>query len=181
MLLSRFDQESALGESLWAAANSTPPGCAAELSWHIQVRPLLNYIKLGDVQQPLTGIQCWDCTTTSPKETPKTRMDSTDAGLPAASIQCPVAWPALGADMASQQRVVGPPASKIWMQRLSNAYSPSKTLLKIYLCQHPTSSDEFKIEIPHIATGQDKKSQWNSLKVELSRTHYVWKDYEYLA
>lgn len=107
MLLSRFDQESALGESLWAAANSTPPGCAAELSWHIQVRPLLNYMKLGDVQQPLTGIQCWDCTTTSPKETPKTRMDSTDAGLPAASIQCPVAWPALGADMASQQRGCG--------------------------------------------------------------------------
>lgn len=74
MLLSQFDQKSALGESLLAAAKFTPLGCAAELSWHIQVRSFLDYIKLGDVLQPQTGIQCWDRTTTSPKELPKTRI-----------------------------------------------------------------------------------------------------------
>lgn len=99
MLLSQFDQESALGESLWAAANSTPLDCAAQLSWHIQVRSLLDYIKLGDVLQPQTGIQRWDCTTASPKEPLRTRIAQIqDSQQQAFSAQWS-AWP----DMASQQ------------------------------------------------------------------------------
>lgn len=105
MLLTRFDQESALGESLWAAANPTPPDCA----WLTQVRSPLDYIKLGDVLQPLTGIQHWDCTITSPKETPKTRIAQqvSCGGFSAAIIQCPVVWPTLSAEMSSQQWCCG--------------------------------------------------------------------------
>lgn len=170
MLLSGFDQESAPGESLCTAANSTPPGCA----WHIQVRSLLNYIKLGDVPQPLTGIQCWNHTTTSPKETPKTRTAQMEVSQHQAFGAHWSVWPALNADKASQQWCCEAPTSKIWEQRLSNAYSPSKTLLNVHLCQHPSISEEFKLEILYTATEQHKKSLWNS-------QFHVWKNYECLA